>query len=310
MKKERKIVEQQTNSKPKKIRRKTIIIYSSIGAGVIALGAAGGILAGSYFWKAPNPYASLDIDTVEVDYAEVYEKFKQTTPEKALTEFSDVELVNIAYLQLQDIDNFYSISTGSVKAAGVTQSILSTLIKNDQNYFEENLTESMFVKGANRFYQDETNVKWYKGKYSSGTGNYSKAKIKDYTIDEFDEEWGKTLNHPLPYIVTNKTCMSHTRTNNSDGSITFTLELDPTYSVLKYVKTMVMNGGLEDPPVFHSINMSLTIDKNIYIQKYENDEIYDVHMVIDAKNSHATLIQNFHYEERAIPNFDEQTNYD
>ena len=302
---------QQTEQKPrKKIKKKSVIIYSSIGAAVIAAGVAGGILAGSNFWKAENPYDKIDITTLEKDYTETYEKFKNTSPDKVLDTFTDVELVNIAYMRMNDVDNYYSISKGKVKAAGVTQNVLSTMIKNGDDYFEENLSDSTFVKTANRFYQDLEEVKYYKGKWTKTGGDYSKAKLTTYTLEQFNDEWGKIIGKGSSYIITDQTCLKHERTTNSDGTVKFVLDLDPTYSVIKYVKTMIQNGGLSEAPIFHSVNMSLTVDADMKILEFSNSEVYDVHMVIDAKNSKANLTQTFFSEEREIPEIDTPTNYD
>ena len=48
---------------------------------------------------------------------------------------------------------------------------------------------------------------------------------------------------------------------------------------------------------------------NVKLLKFETYEVYDVHMVIDAKDSVGTLTQEFVYNERAIPEINEPTNY-
>ena len=194
-------------------------------------------------------------------------------------------------------------------AAGVNQSIHSTYIKNHNSYFEESITESAFVKGANRFYESD-DINWHKGKYINGTtGDYSKATPKEYTKADFEEEWGRTISRACVYILNDKTRKDGSVSENGDGTYTVDLNLDPQLSVLRYVKQMVMTGGLSQKPIFHQVKLKFVIDDNANLLKFMTDEIYDVHMVIDAKNSKGALTQEFFYNERSIPGINEPSNY-
>ena len=308
MKKSNETQKLNTETKPKKkISKKSIIIYSSIGVPIIAGGIIAGVLLGQAHFKV-DAYGNLDANKLVEDYTEAYEKFKKgKTP---IEDFRDIELANIALLKLSDTENFYSLSTGTVVAAGVTQNINSTYIKNQTCYFEESITESTFVKGANRFYECD-DIDWHKGKYVNATnGDYSKANPKEYTKEAFEEEWGRTISRTCVYILNDKTRKDGSLTNNNDGTYTIDLDLDPQLSVLRYVKQMVMTGGLSQKPIFHQVKLKFVIDKNATLLKFMTDEVYDVHMVIDAKNSKGTLTQEFFYEERSIPKISEPTNYE
>ena len=291
----------------KKINKKSVIIYTSIGVPIIAGGIVAGILLGQAHFKV-DAYGDLDANKLVEDYTEVYETFKKG--KSKISDFRDVEIANIALLKLNDIDHFYSLTTGSVVAAGVHQSIHSTYIKNNNYYFEESITESSFVKGANRFYEDE-DIDWHKGKYVNGTtGDYSKATPKEYTKESFEEEWGRTISRTCVYILNDKTRKDGEVVDNGDGTYTIDLNLDPQLSVLRYVKQMVMTGGLSQKPVFHQVKLKFVVDENANLLKFMTDETYDVHMVIDAKNSKGQLTQEFFYEERTIPSINEPSNYE
>lgn len=303
-------IEVAETTKPKrKIKKKTVIGYSIVGAVVIAVGVVGGVLVGQNVFKY-DAYAGVDLNNAEVDYNEVYESFKNNKNGKYFEEYSHVELVNISLLKLGDVNNFYTITEGNVEAAGVKQSIHGTTIRDGNNYFEESMSYSSFVKSANRFYQDDEKADWYKGKYIDiNTGDYSNSKITNYTISEFDETWGKSLTRPCIYIISNKSCLESNLTDNGDGTYTIDVDLHPTLSVLRYVKQMVMTGGLSESPVFHSVKLTFVVDKEVNLLTFKTNEVYDVHMVIDAKNSKGSLTQNFYYEERNIPQIGEATNY-
>ena len=293
----------------KKIKKKTIVGYSLAGTAVIAIGIVGGILVGRNVFKR-NAYEGMDLNNAEVDYNEIYQSFKNSQSKNYFEDYSLVELVNISLLKLGDVDNFYTITEGSVVAAGVKQTIHGTTIKDGNEYFEEAISASSFVKSANRFYQDDNGATWYKGKYVDDiSGDYSNSKITKYTISEFDDTWGKSLSRPCIYIISNKSCLSSTVTNNSDETYTIDVDLHPTLSVLRYIKQMTMTGGLSESPVFHSVKLSFTVDKDINLLTFKTDEVYDVHMVIDAKNSKGSLTQTFKYGNRSIPQIGEATDY-
>ena len=296
-----------TETKPKKkINKKSVIIYTSIGVPLIAGGIIAGILLGQAHFKV-DAYGNLDANKLVEDYTEVYEKFKKG--KSKITDFTDIELANISLLKLNDTESFYALTTGSVVAAGVNQSIHSTYIKNHNSYFEESITESAFVKGANRFYESE-DINWHKGKYVNGTtGDYSKATLKEYTKTDFEEEWGRTISRACVYILNDKTRKDGNISENGDGTYTIDLNLDPQLSVLRYVKQMVMTGGLSQKPIFHQVKLKFVIDSNANLLKFMTDEVYDVHMVIDAKNSKGAITQEFFYNERTIPGINEASNY-
>ena len=300
----------ETNPKgKKKITKKSIILYSVIGVVGISLSAVAGVLIGRNLFKQ-DAYAGLDINNAEVDYNEVYVRFKTSNASSYFEDFSHVELANIALLKCNEVNNFYTITNGSVEAAGVKQTIHGTTIRDGDNYFEESISSSSFVKSTNRFYQNDDGVKWYKGKYVDlDSGDYSNPKTTDYTIDEFDDTWGKSLKRACIYIVSNKSCLNSEMKVNEDGNYEISLDLDPTLSVLRYVKQMIMTGGLSEAPVFHSVNLKFTVDKDVNLLTFKTYEVYDVHMVIDAKNSKGSLTQEFKYEKRDIPTLTDATNY-
>ena len=303
-------MENNKNGKPKKkISKKAVIGYSAVCLAGVSLSIVGGVLVGRNVFKRDN-YAGVDINAAEVDYNEVYQRFKTSNPNNYFEDYSHVELINISLLKLNDIDSFYSVSEGSVEAAGVKQTIHGTTIKDGSAYFEEAMSASSFVKSANRFYQEGDAAQWYKGKYVDiNSGDYSNAKITNYTIDEFDETWGKSLTRACIYIVSNKSCLSSEMKSNDDGTYTIDVDLDPTLSVLRYIKQMTMTAGLSEPPVFHSVKLKFVVDKEVNLLSFTTDEVYDVHMVIDAKNSKASLTQKFKYEQRDVPEISMAANY-
>lgn len=292
----------------KKILKRTGFITASL-LFVIA-GAACGFLLGQEKFKQVRDYSKYTVE--EEDFSVTYQKYKNTQPNKYYSSFTDVELVNIGLINLTKCEHFYSLSTGTVNAAGVKQTIRSATIRDGDQYFEENMASSSFVKAANRFYQDsDESVKWYKGDYVNiTTGKYSEKSIKNYTLDEYENAWGRTLNDPCIYNVNNQCYLDGTKTKNDDGTYTIVLNLEPILSVIRYVKQMQLTGGLSTPPIFHEVKLTFVLDENVNIVSFTTYEVYDVHKVIDAKNSKGTLTQTFYYSSREIPSIEENVNYE
>ena len=305
-------MKQKNSNKPnKKISIKGIAIYSSIGAATIALGVVGGVIVGKNVFVSKLNYGAIDIAENEQDFSETFARYKGMNKNRYFDSFSNVELANIALMNLEEKDYYYTLTTGQVIAAGVKQAIHSTYIKNQNNYFEESLSASSFVKAANRFYQNDEGISWYKGKYKDiNTSSYANAKETNYTLDDFEKDWGKPVSRPCIYIISNRSYQSGELTKNNDGTYKLELNLDPTLSVLRYVKQMKMTGNLSEEPIFHKVKLIFEVDSELNILSFSTDEIYDVHMVIDAKDSKASLTQTYYYEERDIPKIDEKTNYE
>lgn len=295
----------------KKVDKKSVIIYSISGAVTLAVGIAAGVLVGQNVFKQSMDYSQYSTDEIEVDYSKKYEDFKKSNSSKYFTDFTSIELANISLLKQGEIDSFYSTKSGTVLAAGVEQTINACTIKNGERYFEENISASSFVKAANRFYQEGENVDWYKGKYVNPTkGDYPESSKTNYTLEDFEESWGCTKDRGCPYIISEQTVLESSIKDNADGTKTIALDLDPTLSVIRYVKQMVMTGGLSQPPVFHSVHVDFTVDENLTLLELFVDEYYDVHMVIDAKNSNGKMTQKFKYETKEIPTVNVDVNYE
>ena len=73
---------------------------------------------------------------------------------------------------------------------------------------------------------------------------------------------------------------------------------------------MIETSGLSQAPIFHSVNLEFVVDSELNLLKFITDEVYDVHMVIDAKDSHASLTQTFTYSQKNIPSIDEDAIYE
>ena len=265
------------------------------GAGV----ALGITLSGIFSYETVN-YEELTIDDYEPDHEALMKKYKETSPDKYFQTFTPDELVNIALDKVGEHQYVHSVAIGEVTAVmNVKQSIRSYLVKNNNNYFFENISHSTFVSVQKRFYQDETKVDQYNGDYIDA----EHAKWKDKVVESldlkaFEEKWGRNYSRTSIFIISNKTTLEGSKVTPDGDNYVVSLNLDPTTAVLRYVKQMVATSNLADPPKFNSMQVDFTIDKDLNLLKTYTTENYDVKSFgLTSKGTKAHLAETFYYDE-------------
>ena len=290
--------------------KKFIILTLSIGIPCAALGAVAGVMIGQQHYAPKVDYGAMDIDNLEDDNDATYEKYKKTDASKYLKEFESYELVNIAFKKVGEHDCFHTIGKGMVDASGIKQTIRSNYVKSYDDMFWENISASNLVQVAWRFYQTSNTITTFEGKYkSTETATYTEDKKTDYVANDFEENWGKQLTRPSIYIVSSKTTKKG-EVKEQDGNYVVSLDLDPNYSVARYVKQMQRISGLSKPPVFESVHIDFTLDKTLLLKEISINEHYTVSM-FGTHDSIGTLVETFTYdEEKSIPTYSEDANYE
>lgn len=265
------------------------------GAGV----ALGITLSNLLSYEGVN-YDDLTIDDYEPNHAALMKKYKETSPDKYFQTFSPDELANIALDKVGEHQYVHSVAIGEVTAVmNVKQSIRSYLIKNNNNYFFENISHSAFVSVQKRFYQDETKVDQYQGDYIDA----EHAKWKDKVVESldlkaFEEKWGRNYSRTSIFIISNKTMLESSTVTPEGDNYVISLNLDPTTAVLRYVKQMVATSDLAEPPKFNSMQLDLTVDKDLNLIKTYTTENYDVKSFgLTSKGTKAHLTETFYYDE-------------
>jgi hypothetical protein len=260
--------------------KKKIIIITSIS--LVALLATG---FGSYMiWNnqsnVPPSYGDFDPDDYLDDNTLLFadfESFRLESPtlENYIERYNPCDLFNLAVYESQKNDFIKFQASGLVDVGGLKQDILTYQLKNVDRYFYESISKGL-ISVAKRFYQDDE-ITWYRGKY-----NQSKEMVWNpesetvVSIEDFQEVWGFDLSIFSPYIVSSLTCLETSTAVIEDEKIQISLDLDPFFSVLNYVKQMVKMGNLEEAPIFKNINLKITFDENFLIQSTEIFEQYKV----------------------------------
>lgn len=280
----------------------------SVSVVCIALGVTLGILLGQEYFHQEIDYANMDIAHLEDDNDALYQKYLKTDPSK-YDSFKDYELVNISFKKVAEHNNVYTISRGAVDAAGVKQTVRSNYVKNGDSMFFENISASSLVQVAWRFYQNGNDVGIYEGSYKDiESASFKEDKKTSLSKAEYDETWGKDLTRPSIYIISSKTVLSSEK-SKVGSDIVVSLDLDPTYSVARYVKQMINVSGLKKKPSFESVHIDFTLSNDLTLKQLSIREHYEVTM-FGVHDSIGTLVEDFTYDtEKPVPALNENAIY-
>ena len=293
-----------------KLTKKFYILTSIFGVLLVGIGIAGGIILGQEVFATKIDYGAIDQDGIEDNQEALMNRYKKASPSSYLTTFEPYELINISLNKLGDHQNIQKVTVGEVLAAGVKQEIRANFVKDGNNYFSESLSQSSMVKVAWRFYQDETTVNSYSGSLNNvESAKWKQDSKKDYELEAYEDTWGKTLDRGSIYVISSKTVTDGTA-KEVDGNYEVSVELDVTTSVVRYVKQMMMTSNLSKPPVFHHIQLTFILDKELNVQTTTVDESYDVYM-FGKHNSNGHVVDSYYYDSNAkIPQLNEDAIYD
>lgn len=113
------------------------------------------------------------------------------------------------------------------------------------------------------------------------------------------------------YIISNKTVLETSSYELNGETLKLSLDLHPIYSVMKYVKQMVMTSDLGREPTFHEVHLDLQIDKNLVLQTVDIKEVYDVQSFgVTSKNTVGELHEVRYYDlNEDIPELTQKLSY-
>lgn len=262
------------------ITKKKVIISTSISLVVLLTTGIGGYMIWNNQKNVPPSYEDFNPNDYLDNNAALFsnfETFRLESPSlgNCMERYNPYQLFNLAVYESQKNDLIKFQASGLVDVGGLKQDILAYQLKNVDQYFYESISKGL-ISTAKRFYQDEE-ITWYRGKYNqSNEMVWNPESETIIPIEEFQEDWGFDLSIFSPYIVSSLTCLGTSTAVIEGNLIQISLDLDPFFSVLNYVKQMVKMGNLEEAPIFKNINVKITFDEDFLIQSTEIFEQYKV----------------------------------
>jgi len=298
-----------------KVTKKRKIVFSGIGAALIAGGIFLGIFLANLLTFNEMDYSGYDAAKMEDDYSAVIKKF-QNSPTTDLNTLKNTykadELLAIAREKLETNESFEIYGIGGVDAMGVKQEIHSALMKIGNQYCQESLSKGM-VSVSKRIYQSGDTGIAYKGKLNDN----GKSSVFDTTTPfntykskaEVESDWGKSLDRANIYILSSKTILDSS-VEIKDNQLQVSVTLDPVKSILRYIKQMVTVSDLAKPPVFTSVKQVYTINADMHFVLKRIDEVYDVASFgVTAHDTKGWIEESYSYNCTYIPKINENCDY-
>ena len=290
---------------------RAVVIKNIVITGiVISSGIAGGLAVGIILGKMLSDQAYVfdtPIDTgLEADYEGLMQRYNDNSD---VANFKPNEVVNISWLKYASEEHTHSVAHCNVTAAIVKQKVCSHDVRDGNRWYSESVFYSSIKKGGFRFYQNDNGVSQFKASNpkENCTATWPKESQYDYTKQEFEDKWGKTVDRPLIYVISEKTILNE-KMETKDGKWYIELDLDPKKSTGRYSRQMIAMSNLEQPPSFDSINLKFTIDMNYNLERLEAHEHYTVYVVGKNESDSVNVIDYYHNSSETIP--DLETDYE
>ena len=288
--------------------KKALIQYSIIGVVAITVGITAGVVLKKKLGPVETDYSGFNPEALKMDAKSLVKEYEANKNKN----FTPAELVNIGLEKYRQCENSYSIGVGLADTI-VKQSIRNFQIRNGNEYFEEQISKSSMVSLANRAVQkEEDNVQVYKGKAKDTELSEFTDSGKAYTLEDFKDQWGKTLQDIFIYIISNETVLENgTSVTKKDGIIRVQLELDPEVASYYYKHQMKSLSDLSALPTFEYLKQTYIFDaSNMRILHSMLDEKYQATM----SGITATIVNHLDYyyhtdEFIKIPEINENLDY-
>ena len=287
------------SNKPKKSKKKTIIFSITVGVVSATIGAMGGyVLYG-------NVHPEQDDIIIDKGTKADSEKIQDSLNNGTLVEdYADsvYEIINYSCDLYASSPYSLTLGNGLVNAAaGVKQTIVSTTYNYPDGAFNQKVSLSSVVQTADRYYDNNNEVKGYECKYESDWQSDS-LEPKTYNYDEYIQSFGKLLrgkyycvdladatkdqipekfltfdkttydesdesskhevNGVIGYSVTKKTVSSAT-INKTDDGYHAELELNIPNAVSYVTVQMKTTGRLKARPTFSNAKLTFDLDEKL-----------------------------------------------
>lgn len=289
--------------------KKSFIIGTVVATVAIGCGVGVGLYLGQEFITPQTDYSSLNAEELEDDNKSLFNSYLKTNNNDYIKSFEPYQLANIGLYKMSQCDFIRSTDIGEVNASGIVQTIYGTSIKENGKYFNESISDSSLVHVARRFYQTNDSVDVYSGSVTSfNTASWSKDAKETLTANEFESLWGKTLERRSIYVVSSKTVLESS-VEEQDSTYIVNVKLDPTLSVIRYVKQMKMMSDLSRYPEFSKVEITFTLDKDLTLLTSTVNEDYKV-WKFGPHDSSSTLTSTYFYSNDSdIPDLNTNCKY-
>ena len=288
---------------------KNVVITGIVISSGISAGLAVGIILGKMLSTKAYTFDAPINTGLETDYVALMERY-QNDPNP--DNFKPNDIANISWLKYAAEEHTHSVAHCMVTAAIVKQKVCSHDVREGDRWYSESVFYSSIKKGGYRFYQNGKGGNVFRYTASNPKENCTATWKEDteygYTNAEFEEAWGKTLDRPIIYIISEKTVREES-IELKDNKYVIELELDPIKANERYSRQMISMSNLESPPTFKLLHLTFTIDTNFNLEQVKIHEQYTVYVVGKNDSDAVNVIDFYHNSTETIPDLETDYTY-
>lgn len=249
---------------------------------------------------------------VNSDYENWLTQLKNNNDITSPADLSPAENFILAEFNASLADTFHIVGNGKVTASvfgiSTSQSVYSEKNYDGGYYTFESISDGMLKIGKCSVMRKDTDgVRLYS---SSNITNGGKDAVwndyQDYSNEGYIALAGSTPDGIQSYIISDKTIIDQSEVvyDEESGYYSFTVDLDPITSVLRYVRQVQQTSGLSSLPTFSSVSQTITIDENWNLISISIEEEYSVIYGVSASCSgNLTSYYDFGMSEEEIKDF-------
>ena len=219
-------------------------------------------------------------------------------------DLTPVENFILAEYKATFASSFHIVGNGNVRALGlVSQPVYSEKNFDGNHYTFESLSRGTVTVGRCAIMKrGGQNVRFYSSWNEAVHEDYADwSDYVDYKNEGYIALSGSTPDGVQSYIVSGKTIISQNdssviKYDQASGNYTFSFDLDPLTSVIRYAKQVQQTSGLDSAPAFRSVSQTVTIDEDWNFVTISVEEVYSVFFGISV-TCNGSLTSNFVFDD-------------
>lgn len=268
-----------TSEKQKKVmskKKKVIAAIFFVFAALIV-----GTLVHSLFLK--DTTESKTIDKTKVVENETYKNIPKddSTPDDYLPE----ENISICQSVIKNMDAWTSKTEGAAVAdvlfMNYTQNISARKVIKNGNATQQSASESSLLStGQQRTFKDGAILIRNAKKVNSMDDIEWEDDFTAVSKDTYSQNYGRTPFALSNYVIDKTTIIKSKRLDTDKDKYKFEYELKPDASTVYYKRQMRTEGGASDYPTFHSVKVTVTMDKQWRPLVIHYSENYDINIAV------------------------------
>ena len=290
-----------------KVKEKHVLIASPIIAVLL-------LVSFVFFYGMSRNYEEPEDNVAGVGLSDIMAKPDSGTP----ADYTPQENAAIALGVIRDIGKYNTEMTGDINAnigfMTYVQNMKDIKIVNGNEMYQESVSLSSMANVAQQKYiQDDNKIFLVRTADNiSGQNVTWSDNITPISEETYTDTYGLLPNGISPYVVSKNTIISAKAVEESGDKYVYTYELDPETAPAYYRRQVKTLSGSQKNPLFHSVQLTIEMDKDWKPIKITMNENYDISIpVLGSANCTTEYTEVFkdYGEEQEIPDKDLYTTF-